>query len=224
MNDHYELFLEIRLLNNRKKWVSKHSGAGQLIYSTGKVSCNNFQLRRQIINMAANIIGGMGYGGGIKQRSTPMGLNDEEERDEMTNSQAKEEARKRYGKNFLIIKDPMKSSPRQRRQARRDYIQHTVLLKARTDLPPKVRRQVDASMHVANKVSTYYQYKIGTIMRWDIDFVVFTMYVEGDSWEDCFTKLKIQSDDKKIKKIWGVSSNGTYTDRDGKRDAGTKPE
>ena len=32
-----------------------------------------------------------------------MGLNDEEGQDEMTNAQALEEARKRYGKNFLII-------------------------------------------------------------------------------------------------------------------------
>ena len=74
MNDHYELFLEIRLLNNRKKWVSKHSGAGQLIYSTGKVSCNNFQLRRQIINRAANIMGGMGYRGGYQAKEYADGI------------------------------------------------------------------------------------------------------------------------------------------------------
>lgn len=147
------------------------------------------------------------------KRSMPMGSNDKEEQDEMTNAQAKEEARKRYGKNFLIIRDPMKSSPRQRRQAHRDYIQHTILLKARTDIPPRVRRQVDTSMHIANKVSTYYQYKIGTLMRLDFDFVVFTMYVQGDSWEDCFAKLQTQSDDKKRKQLWGVSGDGTFHDK-----------
>ena len=79
-------------------------------------------------------------------------------------------------------------------------------------------------MRFAHRLSTYYQYKIGTCMRWETDFYVFTMYVEGDSWEDCFAKLENQSEDKKRKKLWGVAGDGTYTDKGGEKDGSAKPQ
>lgn len=57
-------------------------------------------------------------------------------------------------------------------------------------------------MRFAHRLSTYYQYKIGTRKHWALDFSVFTMYVEGDSWNDCL-KTKSQIGRQKEKKTMG---------------------
>lgn len=141
-----------------------------------------------------------------------MQLRDDYEKD-MTKEQAQIAARKLYGKNFGLIKDYWESSPEQRLAAKREFRRHMYILKSSTDVPPKVRHGIESLMHSANKLSTYYQYKIGTIGWRSFDFSVFTMYVEGDSWNDCFRKLKIQSEDKKREKLWGVSGDGTFHDK-----------
>lgn len=154
-----------------------------------------------------------------------MELNNEQgEEEEMTRAQAKAAARVRYGKNFHVIKDHLLSSPEQRETAEQDYLNHVEVLKTPGTLPQVILKKMEASMRFAHRLSTYYQYKIGTCMRWETDFYVFTMYVEGDSWEDCFAKLEKHSEDKKIKKLWGVASDGTYTDKGGEKDGSAKPQ
>ena len=148
----------------------------------------------------------------VNEGDMAMELMDDGEPD-MTREQAKRAARKLYGKNFMLVRDSKESSPEQRLEAELDYQNHIEVLKTPGTLPPVIIKKMEASMRFAHRLSTYYQYKIGTRKHWALDFSVFTMYVEGDSWNDCLRKLKIKSDDKKRKRLWGVSGDGTFHDK-----------
>lgn len=148
----------------------------------------------------------------VNEGDMAMELMDDGEPD-MTRAQAKAAARVRYGKDFHVIKDHLQSSPEQRLEAELDYQNHIEVLKTPGTLPPVIIKKMEASMRFAHRLSTYYQYKIGTRKHWALDFSVFTMYVEGDSWNDCLKKLKVKSDDKKRKRLWGVSGDGTFHDK-----------
>ncbi len=146
-----------------------------------------------------------------------MGVNDTNDDGEKiyTLKEAQAAARKWLGKKAKLLRDSAKSSPQMRRKAKRYYLHAENIIKTcGSDIPPVIFEGMNKQMHLAKTKSTYYQYKIGSMHRYDLSYAVFTVYVEGDSWHDCFEKLRIRKEDRQRKKLWGVSSDRTYKSRD----------
>ncbi len=149
------------------------------------------------------------------QRSTGMALNDTNDAEKSyTLREAHNAARLWFGKKAKVLRDPAKSSPALRRKAKRYYLHAEEIIKTcGNDIPPVIFDGMNKQMHLAKTRSTYYQFKIGSLHRYDLNCAVFTVYVEGDSWHDCFEKLRIRKEDKQRKKLWGVSGDGTFHDK-----------
>ncbi len=156
-----------------------------------------------------------------------MGINDTNDNEERsyTLREAHNAARQWFGKKARILRDSAKSSPKTRRIAKRYYLHAEQVIEAcGKDIPQQIFDGMNKQMHLAKARSTYYQFKIGSLHNYGSDCSVFAVYVEGDSWHDCFEKLRIRKEDKHRKKIWGVSGDGTYKSRDGAESGGAKPE